>query len=365
MCNFLQGNKKQWEGIAVFVIAGADIITGKFIIAGEREIVYFCRNFSSGSMLQARNDTILKQLHQAVNVNLSDSIHVTRQLITPQELHIPPGKANDSLNRDFYPVLQKQISLEQLISDDERDLVPIPPIQPEKVTLLTEQHYQPQIILPERKIERNSPDWQMGIFILSLILLGSVRLFFNKYLGQLLSSTVNYVTASRMFRERSVSLVHASFRLDIMFYIVAGLFIYHTVDVFGARLPQPGIIAYLILVGGVLGYFSLKKLIYYLQGNIFRATPETLEFLFNMNMYNRVTGLFLLPVSLIVAFTPLSKPELVIYAGLFIIFIFYILLILRGVKILMKKHFSIFYLILYLCTLEILPLLYIYKLVLG
>jgi hypothetical protein len=287
-------------------------------------------------------------------------------MILPSDtLYIPPLKANDTINREFFPVLQKQGSLKRLISKDDTDLVPIPPIQPEKVTLLTEEPVKPQIILPERKIERNSPDWQMGVFILALILLGSVRLFFNKYLGQLLSATVNYITASRMFRERSLSLVHASFRLDIMFYIVFGLFIFHALQVFDITLHPVGIISYLFILGGLLAYFGLKKFAYYLQGNISRTVQETLEFLFNMNIYNRVTGLFLLPVSLIVAFTPLAEPEFVIFAGISVICIFYLLLVLRGAKILMKKHFSIFYLILYLCTLEILPLLFIYKLILG
>ena len=318
-------------------------------------------------MLQdTRNDTILKQLHQSVEIHLSDSIQVPRKLILlPTDQQTLPLKAKDTINRDFFPVLQKQVSLKRLVLKDDVNLIPILPIQPERVVLLTEEPVKPQIILPERKIEHDSPDWQMGIFIFALILLGSVRLFFKKYLGQLLGSTVNYITASRMFRERSLSLVHASFRLDIMFYIVFSLFIFHAMQVFGIKLHPVGIVSYFFILGGILAYFGLKKFAYYIQGNISCTVQETLEFLFNMNIYNRTLGLFLLPVSLIVAFTPLAKPQLVIFAGIFIICIFYILLILRGVKILMRKHFSIFYLILYLCTLEILPLLFLYKLVLG
>lgn len=319
-------------------------------------------------MLQdSRNDTILKQLHQAVEIHLSDSIDVSRQLVLPKTyLRIPPMKVRDTINREFFPVLQKQVSLKRLINkEDSAVMAPIPPIQAEQIVMLTEEPWKPQIILPERKIERNTPDWEMGIFILAFILLGSVRLFFNKYLGQLLSSTVNYITASRMFRERSLSLVHASFRLDMMFYIIFSLFLFHALGVYGIELYPVGIVEYLLILCGLLSYFGLKKFAYYLQGNISRSVQETLEFLYNMNIYNRVLGLSLLPVSLIIAFTPLAEPGLVIVAGIFIIGIFYILLILRGVKILMRKHFSIFYLILYLCTLEILPLLVIYKLVLG
>ena|GEM_PF-1689818 len=331
------------------------------------KLLTFASILTSAGMLQdSRNDTLLKQLHQAVDTHFSDSIQLARQLVMPSDdLHVPPLKAKDSINREFFPVLQKQVSLKRLISGDDAELVLIPPIQAEKVVLLTEEPIKPRLILPERKIERNSPDWEMGVFILAFILLGSVRLFFNKYLGQLLISTINYITASRMFRERSLSFMHASFRLDVMFYMVSSLFVFHALQVFHIRLYRGGIISYLFILGGLVAYFALKRFAYYLQGNISRTVQETLEFLFNMNTYNRVLGLFLLPVSLIVAFTPMAEPELVVLAGISVICIFYLLLILRGVKILMRKHFSIFYLILYLCTLEILPLLFIYKLVLG
>ncbi len=318
-------------------------------------------------MLQDPQDTVLRQLHQAVEVHLSDSIYVSRQLLdTPANFRIPPLRAADTVNREYIPVLQKQNSLTRLVAKkDSLLMTPIPPIRPETTVWLTEEPVKPQIILPERKIEKNTPDWEMGIFILALILLGSVRLFFNKYLGQFLSSTVNYITASRMFRERSLSLAHASFRLDILFYMIVSLFIFHALHIFNVEIYPVDIIAYLFILGGVLLYFGLKKFAYYLQGNISRNVQETLEFLYNMDIYNRILGLFLLPVTLIVAFTPLAEPGWVILAGAFFVIFFYILLILRGIKILMRKQFSIFYLILYLCTLEILPLLFICKLVLG
>jgi hypothetical protein len=151
----------------------------------------------------------------------------------------------------------------------------------------------------------------------------------------------------------------------MMFYIIFSLFLFHALQIFAMELHPVGIVGYLFILGGVLSYFGLKKLAYYLQGSISRNVQETLEFLFNMNIYNRILGLFLLPVNLIVAFTPLKDPEWVVAAGIFIIGFFYILLIFRGIKILMRKHFSIFYLILYLCTLEILPLLFISELIRG
>ena len=323
-------------------------------------------------MLQdtTRNDTVLEQLDQTVEIHSSKSLDVSRNLI----LHganqmVSPVRISDSVdlvNKEFIPVLQKQNSLKLLTDrEDTMTLALLAPIEPLKVTLLTEELGKPEIILPVRPIDRNTPDWIVGIFILALLLLATVRLFFNKYLGQLFTSAVNFSTASRMFREKSLSLAHASFRLDMMFYLIFSLFLFQAARVFHVGFHQVYLVEYATIFAGVLAYFILKKFIYFLQGNLCESTTETSEYLFNMNNYNRVLGLFLLPVSLIVAFTPLAETEWVIGAGFLMTGMIYILLIFRGIKILMRKHFSIFYLILYLCTLEILPLLFIYKLVLG
>jgi len=220
------------------------------------------------------------------------------------------------------------------------------------------------LTLPEHKLASRSADWIIGVLILALILFTSVRLLFGKYLTQIFHAAFNYATASRLFRERSVSLTHAAFRLDLIFVLTLSLFLF---QVFGRQLGfgiSSGILKYLIIFAGVIVYFSLKQVLYSLQGKMAEANAETQEVLYNMNLYNRILGLVLIPVTLILAFSRLPNPEIIVGIGGVMLLLCYILLVLRGLKILLRKDFPIFYLILYLCTLEILPLFYIYKLVL-
>jgi hypothetical protein len=72
-----------------------------------------------------------------------------------------------------------------------------------------------------------------------------------------------------------------------------------------------------------------------------------------------------MPVTATIAFVPLTTVEPILYAGLAIVGIFYLMSLIRGTKIFLKKHFSISYLILYLCTLEFLPLILIYAVLLN
>jgi hypothetical protein len=121
---------------------------------------------------------------------------------------------------------------------------------------------------------------------------------------------------------------------------------------------------YLICLGILIGYFTTKRILYSLIGILTESKHEVQEYLFSITVYNRVLGLFLLPVSATIAFIPLPQVESLLFAGLIIIAIFYLLSLLRGGKIFLKKQFSISYLILYLCTLEFLPLLLVYNILL-
>ena len=262
------------------------------------------------------------------------------------------------------PVLTWQSSLEELVKEDYP--IPGPLAQPaaEAPRLITEVIGLPSRVLPEQRIQRHQADWVVGLLILVFALFATVRLFFGKYLQQLFYAAINYSTASRLFRERSVSLTHASFRLDIIFYLIGSLFLFQIFDD-SINIPVGhGLLKYLLLLGCAILYFSLKQFLYVAQGKLSETNTETQELLYNMNLYNRILGLGLIPIVLVLAFSRLTNPQIMIRVGLGMVLICYVLLIFRGLKILMRKDFPIFYLILYLCTLEILPLFFIYKLVL-
>jgi len=222
-----------------------------------------------------------------------------------------------------------------------------------------------EVVFPGKKIFRSNPDWLIGVLVLSIILFATVRLIFNKYLSQLIQSTTSYSTFTRLFRERYFNLFHASFRLDVIFSLVMSLFFYQILNNYKINLGfSKSYSVYLICLLMVTGYFIVKKLIYYILGVLTESTSEVHEYLFNITVFNRVLGLFLLPVTATIAFVPLTKVEPVLVGGLVIVAIFYLMALIRGGKIFLKKHFSISYLILYLCTLEFLPLLLIYNLLL-
>ncbi|MFV0378565.1 MAG: DUF4271 domain-containing protein [Mangrovibacterium sp.] len=262
------------------------------------------------------------------------------------------------------PLLRYQSSLKELVKEDYPILLPLKAPTPEAPKLVTEFIGLPTRKLPEKPIAERQADWVVGVIIVVFALFASVRLLFGKYLQQLFYASVNYTTAARLFRERSISLTHAAFRLDLIFYLVISLFLFLIFDSYIALPFDIPILKYLLLLAGTTLYFGLKQVIYASQGRLTQSGNETQELLYNMNLYNRILGLGLIPIVLIMGFSRLKSPDIMIGIGVLLAAGTYILLLLRGLKILMKKDFPLFYLILYLCTLEILPLFYIYKLVL-
>ncbi|MBN1820946.1 MAG: DUF4271 domain-containing protein [Prolixibacteraceae bacterium] len=221
-----------------------------------------------------------------------------------------------------------------------------------------------EIILPERKLNNTNLDWITIILLTNLIIFASIRKPFANYLSHLFKSTFNYPTSTRMFRERSYSLVDGAFRLDIYFYFIFSLFVYQAFIYLKVDLPVQSFSLFLYCIAGVLGYFVFKRLVYLMIGFVNKGQEETIEYLFNLNNYNRVLGLLLTPIVVIIAFSPIFNSNFFVIIGLILVIFFYGMSLQRGVLILLKKQFSIFYLFLYLCSLEILPLLLIFKMVL-
>lgn len=217
--------------------------------------------------------------------------------------------------------------------------------------------------LPSRTLNQYSDDWFTALFLGSVVVFSTVKHSFDKYLDNLFQSLFSYNTSARMFRERNISLIKAAFKLDIISYIILGLFLFQVLQYFSINNSLHTILLFLISQAGVILFLLAKKLLYFTTGWISEKQFDTSEFLYNYNNHIRVMGMVMLPVVAIIAWAPVIPQNIAITAGLTIVSILYLLLLWRGAIIFLKKQFSIFYLFLYLCTLEILPLLMVLKII--
>ncbi len=217
--------------------------------------------------------------------------------------------------------------------------------------------------LPVREKNSSNTDSLTILLLLLLLLFATVRVGYSKYISYLFQSLINYSISSRLFSEKNYPISHGAVRLNVIFYFTFSLFLYQVITFFKVRLIHESLPLFVLSLIVVLSYFIVKKAVYYLLGLVFETSAETSEYLFNMDNFSRTLGIVLFPVVVLINYYPTENPVFMVVTGVVLVGVFYAFLLQRGIYILLRKQFSLFYLFLYLCTLEILPLLLIYKVV--
>jgi hypothetical protein len=228
-------------------------------------------------------------------------------------------------------------------------------IQPTYFEKLEEGFYNFNFIPKNQFIE----NWSIILIVLLFILLVTMVVSSGKYISQLLQSVFNRVVANRLYREKVGSLLEVSNRLDLFFFLNTGLYLYHIANFYGDN--DSSLLLYGICLGAIFGWVIFKFLAYRLTGFVFDTSSETREYIFYLKLGNKVTGLLLFPVAIALFFikTDIAIALFILGGILIVFFIFHGLY--RGIRVIGQKVFSIYYMILYLCTLEILPLVYVWR----
>lgn len=105
------------------------------------------------------------------------------------------------------------------------------------------------------------------------------------------------------------------------------------------------------------GFYMLKYILFEMVGNTFFTRRTTKDY---KSMYFSMLGLlavFLFPILILYTYQPENWKYSLEIAGLILIGIFYIILIIKLFQIFYSKFLALFYIFLYLCMLEILPIL--------
>lgn len=208
-------------------------------------------------------------------------------------------------------------------------------------------------------------DWMIGVVIFSFILFAWTRMIYGKFVGMVTQSAVNFYTAKRVYEESNVIRTRVFLLLNVLFYINISLFVsqcfgFYHVDLSGLSSFQ----SFGICGLAFFAIFTAKTLVLKILGYIFE-TKSFGAYNFSIYLYNKMYGLLLLPLVAVIPFVPDFVAEKLIWVGVILFIFFYISTLFRGVRICIKNRVSIFYLFFYLCALEILPLLAIYKYILN
>lgn len=209
-------------------------------------------------------------------------------------------------------------------------------------------------------------DWFLGIFLMITVLFIWIRLYYSKFFATLGNALLSFQISAKMFREKNVLLHRVSMVLDFIYILVISVFLFELSMYFrivGSVTSRFNL--FLIFLNFIILYTLVRIFILRLTGFLFMAQPLFSEYLHNTFLINKGVGIALFPVIIMAHYLPFRMILLVLIAGLTIIVAAFIFKSMRAYQIIIRKDVLIFYLILYLCTLEILPLLLGYKVVIS
>ncbi len=215
---------------------------------------------------------------------------------------------------------------------------------------------------PQPTNKENS-DW---IFIALLVGYAAfiwVKVFYNKVFEQIYQAFFNNRITNQIVRDENILVQKASVLLTIIFNLVASLFIYHISILYdwNPDYVDTGFNRFLIFAFAISFIYTIKLLILKVVGHIFMVDKAIAVYIFNIFLINNLLGIALLPVLTFISFSQIYT-NYAIDLALALIGGAFLYRIVRGALIGMAySRVSIFYLFLYLCTLEIAPLLVLIK----
>ena len=214
-------------------------------------------------------------------------------------------------------------------------------------------------------IERAQMHQSAWLFISLFVLAGIfawIRMQYGSILMQTIQSSANFQVASKMFMDNSLLQKQLDNILYFFYFLSVGYLMYIGETRF--RLFPYGFTGgklFLFNLGLLGGMFLARMVLMYLAGFLFNRLRIFREYLYNMFIFNKILGISVLPLLIFVVYTTGFLREMFQFAVLATVSAIFVMRLTRGFVFSFKKDVSIFYLFLYLCALEITPILVLFK----
>ncbi len=216
--------------------------------------------------------------------------------------------------------------------------------------------------IPEEGFSFVYHDFLLIAMIFAFSMLAYVSIKGRNYFNRLFMSVINYSYAISFFRERNLSFVLYNNIMMLILYISIGIQLVEIFAFFSIPLPDYDPKLVVLMYSGVVALFIFgMRMVMQIGGWIFGSTKIASEFIFYFFSLLQVSALFYLVLSVLMIFIDKDSEFIFIYGSIFITAIIYFIKLIRIFIIFFSNRFSLYYLILYLCALEIIPVLLLVK----
>lgn len=212
----------------------------------------------------------------------------------------------------------------------------------------------------------NIPDIYFITVILVVATLAWFRVFYGKFLNSVWLSAFSYQGATKIYKDQSIIQRRFGNSLDLLYLINGSLFIYILSRYFGSGIF--GIDDFSIIWFSFLVLFALtllRILVMRTMGLIFERQELYKSFLYHFFIYHKVLGMVIVPFLILIPYSEGIIQRTLVFTGISFVIIIFLIRLFRSIIFMLKNVVLLFYLILYLCTLEILPILVVLKLLIS
>lgn len=205
----------------------------------------------------------------------------------------------------------------------------------------------------------SNPNWFFILLLFCLSLIAFVRAFHRKRFVLISKILLNWKLGKQIIRYEKVYTHPVNLALILNYLLVLPVFSALCIYRYFQTDYSVALISLWLFLGLLL--FQVGRFLLYLfSAWIFEEKEIIDEYIFHVNLLSKFQGMVFLILLVLMLYTSISLP-LIINTALFILLLSLGIQILRGVRIGFQKTKNLILIILYLCTLEILPLLILVK----
>lgn len=204
--------------------------------------------------------------------------------------------------------------------------------------------------------------WPSFVLFLAVAVLIVLKATMPSRTFRVLNAAYSLQVARQLERENYGPFKQHSVLLNIVFVVVTAFLLYKLNRLFGGILDEQSyLLQFLFFVLLVLTVYTVKFLALNIIGFVTQTQHTIYEYINSTLIINQSIGVVLLPVMIIAELAPIN-PVWLVFPSLLFIVLGYMFRLYRGFLFSgIEQGMGIFQLFVYLCTLEILPLLVLIK----
>jgi hypothetical protein len=202
------------------------------------------------------------------------------------------------------------------------------------------------------------------VLLLSMVIVGSLSLFYKRHLQRIVKAIGSFSEAQLIYRERNSPLQRASAQMNFLFHTMIAVLLGQWIAFNGIEVLQLGFWEIMFaLFLGMNALYVYRFIISRVIGYLFDLKEVFHEFFFHMYLFPKVLGLVLFPVTVLIQYGTGMLQTTLFNLSMGLVALFYLGQTLRSFRVIIKYNVSILFLILYLCAFEIVPVIWVYKLI--